>query len=348
MTFDYYGETEIKGFLNCQNLTEEPFNETKDPGYRYTCQISLLSEPINLDNALDNPEIGGVDACCINDSPLEAVVPWCNVDLAEEVCQALSNKLNDFRKTLGNENSDLGQQLLHLNEAIAAVENQKLCSKSIASELNEPNSPNLPEAEWILENNLDDDSGYSWFREVEVNIDELEFDSVENQHLFCSSDEWFGVIRSGAVTGGSLHLESSYGNTNAKVQGGSFSFRRSSCGEATCPFKFETFVANIEAFHVGPLKFSHIQATLKDPAFGVQEDTQIGFRTNEMHFDVSFRLALNGLPLFGGQVLSVEVNNYGAALARLLPGPQFGIQRIEARSEPFDVIRLTTKLSACN
>lgn len=344
--FDYYGDPSLglETIMVCIDFTDpDQGSAEKPPGYVYTCFYHLSEYAFGPD--IKQPNGQQVEACCLRDSPTDAVAAFCTIDLAEESCRGVSDTVIDLYNQFptGGEYAELSDQIEALSKYLASADTQMSCSAELASELNDPDVPPAGEGNWSPENNSD----WSWFRDINFAIPDQGFSITDetNSGEDCSEINFLQPM-GGTVTGGNLKAKTFFGNSNAKIKGGSFTFRRAECNLDTCDFKFESFDADIEDFNVGPLKFHDVHASMLTPASGQLNDPLIGFRENEMRFLTTFRMSMNGDELFDGETVEVVVHNSGTAEARLNPGPKFGIQKISATNWPFE-LELTTKLSQC-
>ena len=294
-----------------------------------------------------------IDACCLADSPDYAVESFCRIDSAEEICRRGFNLLNAFRKStpVTAQWATLNQQLYNLSKFLADAETQTECSQHVGKALKDTGKFNfdpLPLVVWapVHPEELDPDTGWPWFRGSRLNLTQFAIDDFAETDLLCNPLS-VQTVQTGSVTGGLLTIGSSFGNATPNVTGGHFSFRSVDCGLDTCEFGFDEFMVEIEDFVVGSLTFSDVSLELSTPAQGLISAPSIQIEEGAMQLTARFRLTSGVDPMFDGDIVPVVLSNVGVATARLLAGPLFGIQHINAVNWPF-TMSLTTELAPCD
>lgn len=348
--FDYYGDPDIDiaKYLPCK-VSPDPQPE----GYVTTCGIELINGPFSPDTAL--PNVGRFDACCLPDSPQEAVDTLCRFDVAEELCLAGAEQLNAFRKQVPviPKLEQINLQLVNLNKFFAESGTQTACSTKYRDDLLKAgNFEDVTAANWSPDapHALDPELGWPWFRNFITGVNLFKIDGSEDSGVACSDvtdDALTGdALTGGALAGGELRLTSYLGSAAVAVTGGSFSFAQTDCALDSCPFRLATLEVDLVDFAVGPLTFSDVSAALVSPADGLLRGQEIDLPAGRMNIVARFRLAIGGRPAFDGALLSAGFSNDGAVRARLTPRRLFALEKLDATSWPFDAT-LVTKPSPC-
>lgn len=345
--FDYYGDPDINiaKYLPCKvNPAPQPEE------YVTTCTLELLNGPFSPGTSL--PYVGRIDACCLPDSPEEAVDTLCRIDAAEELCRAGAEQLNAFRKKVPVVPSleQINLQLTNLNKFLAASGTQTICTTDYKEDLLEGgNFEDEFLALWSPEapHELDPEIGWPWFRNFTTGVNLFKLDGSEDSGVACSVNALTDdALTAGALTAGELRLTSHLGSAAVAVTGGSFSFHRPDCALDSCPFRLATLEVELADFAVGPLTFSDVSAALVSPADGLIRGQEVGLPAGRVNIEARFRLAIGGRPAFDGALLSAGFSNDGAAVARLTPRRLFAIEKLDATSWPFDAT-LVTRPSPC-
>lgn len=339
--FDYFGDPDlpVHEYLPCFDMTAPPFNLEKPAGYVYSCFIQSGDYAFGPDVAPPNGH--QIDACCVQDSPVEAAIEYCRVDGAEELCYQASDSLNAFRAEIPHlpATSELHHQLENLNEFLATAGTQTSCAKSIATSLLEVGdfTGDIAKAAWQVEDEqaLDPEVGWPWFREIRMNVHDFQIDDAENNGLACNELE-DDALTGGLVKEGRLTVDSELGTATAATSAGRYSFRRSDCRLASCPVSLETFELRIKDFKAGSLALSDISVSLAAPAVGLMQDGALTLAEERMHVTARFRLTSDGRPMFDGAPVSVHLRNHGVAQFQLGPDQSLAVERLDVLRWPFE------------
>jgi hypothetical protein len=109
---------------------------------------------------------------------------------------------------------------------------------------------------------------------------------------------------SGPLVGGSLSLQTPFGEISTGVVGSSIAFRRSVCEADTCQFTLTDLTVDVEDFDVGPFIISDVHAELVGTAIGiVRGDTTATIDDGGIQMQVTLGVSVKAKNLFGGKLL---------------------------------------------
>lgn len=339
--FDYYGDDPAidDEYIVCFDLTEPP-NLVKPEGYVFTCQINL---PHLFPTKKTEGFPGGhqVDACCLQGSPFEAIADYCRVDLAEELCREVSFAINDMRKRLPPSVglAELNHQLENLSKYIADSDTQTACSQHLAKgfvDIGNVEAGEYPSFGWEVKHPqaLDPEVGWPMLRDLRMFVWTLDIKSAENAGVACSDSG--GDAVTGVIEEGAFLLESYLGSAHVNVSG-TASFRRADCRLDSCEFRLEAFSLEVDDFEIGAFRFTDVSVVLSTPTSGLIKDDAIGLPENQMHLTATFHVEEEGVRMFDGAPMSVELQNHGVAHLRLLPGSSLALERLDVINWPVEM-----------
>lgn len=342
LVFDYYGDPDVpvNTLLPCSdNSAVDP----KEPGYLYTCYVVTA-----IEFGPDAPDAANrdVEACCRAESPEDAVDAFCRIDAAEELCVGLADQLNLLRKQLPviPKLKTINEQLLNLNEFIAESGTQTDCAAAFAKQFIDMGDIKEWEdtADWQPQSKvqLDPDSGWSWFRNLDVNVSEFALDAADATGLSCIDADSIGV-EVGELRGGQVEVSDGEARTVVAVNTGDLSLRRTACAAKTCPVELRSFEVSVADFRLGAFEVSEIHAGLGAPVKGDVTGSSVRFAGSAFPLAISFKAASRGEALFGGDRITVELRGTGDVEATLTADSRLNIDGLELANWPVEM-KLTT------
>lgn len=306
LVFDYHGDPEIsiKSVIPCITHDEKL---GKGDGYVYTCYASVYQQPFGLD--VQEPYGGDIDACCLADSPQDFVEDFCRIDAGEELCVGAADGLNDLRKKIPvlPKFSELNDQLLNLNEFIAAASQQSECAKTLASKIVEEGSIDGVDevATWIPDSPkaLDEEDGWPWLRNIRMNITGFSITGVDATDTACV-DLVLPEPEGCDGLHGSIILTSPLGDTKAPLTG-DVALSAPECASTACPSALRTLVLAVGDIDLGLIALSEVRASLLRDAHGELRGDTIDFRDARLVLSAVVAAESFGIP--AGTHLTTEL-----------------------------------------
>lgn len=343
LVFDYYGDADIPvdTLLPCSDQSDV---DPKGPGYLYTCFVE--SELKFGPDAANND----VEACCVDESPDEAVDAFCRIDAAEEVCVGLAEQLDSLRKQLPviPKLKTINAQLLNLNEFVAEAGTQTECAKTFAKQFIDTGDIQQSEdtATWqpMSKAQLDPEDGWSWFRNLNVNVGQFALNDSESTGLRCVDADSHG-LEEGDLQGGQVEISDGEARTVSGVTSGRVSLRRTLCSAKTCPVELRAFDVTVADFQLGIYGVSEIRARLGAPVKGDLTSSRVRFAGSAFPLAISFKATSRGEVLFGGEPITVELRATGDVVASLTADSRFNIDSLKVANWPIEM-KLTTSPAA--
>ncbi|MCA9701970.1 MAG: hypothetical protein KC431_30895, partial [Myxococcales bacterium] len=279
-------------------------------------------------------------ACCVAEAGPEDIEGACMDDCGYAACQLAIDKLRTAAEALPNPNSPPVQQqaemvvradlfayanLLEAPEVFTACQeavskaNGELAKVNLGEGMSSPSAlGHVKSATLSLQCNLDSVTPYS--------DDATTCETTPNQPKL---DQ--GVVRDGFAGGGQVTLFTADGLEQASIGEVAFSVREGSSGDGTTMLSLLEFEAEIaDADHDG-LHFEAPQLWLTSPAAALVEGDSLRFPAAALRFEASAVLSVDGVYLFEGERVTLEVSNSAPALA-LRSGEGFAFVEL-----PFEV-----------
>lgn len=337
LSFDFYGDPDLKlnTMIPCVDLSKY---WPKDPGYVYTCFAGLYDKPFGPD--LEQPNGRHIGACCVEDSPEDAVFAFCTIDAAEESCRLLSDGLNDLRKNLPKipKLAELNDQLLRLNEFLAAAESQTACSSTVAKELLEggvDQQGNI--AVWHPESKMqeDPDTGWRWFRDISFRVNDFTFTEAVETGESCEDSEFTDLLE-GVLEGGKIDVEGMGQRGVGHVREGSFALSTSSCAATACPVRLDALRLAADDLQAGPYHLTGMEARLVAPVTGMQNGTRIGFVGNQLELEVRGSVTSVDKPRSKGESVVLRVRASDTVTATVSPDGSFTLENLRVSEWPVE------------
>ncbi|HRI06371.1 MAG TPA: hypothetical protein PKW35_01075 [Nannocystaceae bacterium] len=307
LVFDYHGDPEIsiKSMIPCITLDEKL---GKDDGYVYTCYASVYQQPFGLD--VQEPYGGDIDACCLSSSPQDFVEDFCRIDAGEELCIGAADGLNDLRTKIPvlPKFSELNDQLLNLNEFIAAASQQSECAQTLASKIVEEGSINGVDeaATWLPDSPkaLDEEDGWPWLRNIRMNITGFSITGVDATDTACvdlvlPETEGCDGLR------GSIILTSPLGDTKAPLTG-DLTLSAPECASTACPAALRALAFEVGDIDLGVISLSEISASLTREVRGELRDDALDLR--DARLTVSALVAAESFGIPAGTHLTTDLD----------------------------------------
>jgi len=317
ITFDYYGDPDL-GIENLLVCVDVSATKVVDPGYVFTCFMQRTDHPFGTEGV-------DVDACCLTDAPEEAILPLCRIDASEEICEATSDKLNEFRQQIPGlpKYSEIAKQLLNLNLHIANGTTQSDCASTFAAGFVDVGDIDsyMDTVDWTPGDNSDPDTGWRWIRNIDMNVNSFHIDDMIDTESACGVQE-FNSILDGALAPLRLTFDGPLGQGKSSASSGRFSLAVDECATGACRAELRSLELDVPNFEVGPIQLSGLSIRLVQPALGHMNGAQLRIPGHEL------ALVVEG----SARALS-EVSLGGLDLGEYLDG---GHQRLTMRaSEDF-------------
>lgn len=338
LVFDYYGASDvpINSLVPCVDLSDAL---PKQPGYLYTCFAKLQGQHFGPD--AEQASVREVEACCLADSPAEAVDPFCRIDAAQDICIGVSDHLNDLRKQIPflPKFKEVNQQLKNLNYFLAASDNQSDCAQTFAKgflavgDIVETSKT----VDWqpTAEVQLDPDDGWPWFRAIDMNVTELALAEMNETDRSCL-DSNLPEPQTGVIPGGRLAVSDGESKGEAQLSGGSFAFRRERCSASTCDFQLDALRLDAGPLTLGGFEFEEITAELTVPAVGKISGERVRIPGQGVTFTVRARIIATDGP-GGDEVQMFQLRARGDMLGSLSINSGFSIESVELFNWPIEI-----------
>jgi hypothetical protein len=340
LSFDFYGPADLKvnTLMPCVDLSEYL---PKEPGYVYTCFTATYDEPFGPD--IEQPNGRHIGACCLEDSPEDALLAFCTIDAVEEACRAMSDGLNELRSGLPKllKLAELNDQLLRLNQFVAKAESQTACSSTIAKELlaggvGQQGNVGI----WHPESKIqeDPDAGWRWFRDISFRVNDFSFTEMVETGESCKDSEFTDVLE-GVLGGGRIDVEGMGERGATQALTGAFALSTSACAAVTCPIRLDSLHVVAKDLQVGPYHLTGMEARLVAPVAGERNGTRVGFVGNRVELEVRGRVVSVDQPRGESVVLRVRASDTVAATVS--PDGSFTLDNLQVSAWPIE-----TKLTA--
>jgi len=338
--FDYYGDPDlpINELLVCFDTSDI---NPKDPGYVYTCYYVLNTSEFGPEGKL--PGGRDIEACCLRDSPEEAVDAFCRIDAAQDFCAGLSNNLNKLRKEIPliPKFKEVNDQLLNLNLFLATSEVQTDCASTLAKEFLATGDilKWQDSVGWSARSKmeLDSEDGWPWFRSPTARVTKFIMDESVATGEACV-DALMG-LEQGELQGGQVDVSESDSTAHARVSSGRFAFRRSACNSDTCAFELQTLELGVDNFALAGVQFSDIHAQLSAPTRGDLTGTTVRLTGPDVQLRMTFKATVAGTD--EGEHITVDMSADGEVTATVTPDGHFSIDSLVLTNWPVEM-KLTT------